>query len=352
MKDEVRAPEMTALLGAVLAAQWFSSTGSGFLEACGNAVVLPLLLCGLALAALAAGLGALAPRRGLWESCRGTPGLGLFPLIGALLFTLLAATALRDALDVLTLFLLPQTPRWFLLLLLLPLLLCMALQGSAAVSRVVRLLGPALLTIYAAVLLFSSWNRADVYNFFPLLGRDVPALLRTALSGLSVGAWLPMLWVDAPRLAPLPRTARRGCLLGCALCTAGYLTYGLIFPNGAAQGTAFPLHQLSASGGFSSALQRTHALFIFAWLPVQAAAVGAGLTYAGRSLRAVFPKASARLLALLPLLAALALGFPALADSPAWLLYLLQTNVQAYLALLLLVPLLICGLRERRARHA
>ena len=40
-------------LGAILAAQWFSSTADGFLEACGNAVVWPMLVCGGVLALLA-----------------------------------------------------------------------------------------------------------------------------------------------------------------------------------------------------------------------------------------------------------------------------------------------------------
>ena len=44
MNDEIHSPEMVVLLGAILAAQWFSSTADGFLEACGNAVVWPCLL--------------------------------------------------------------------------------------------------------------------------------------------------------------------------------------------------------------------------------------------------------------------------------------------------------------------
>ena len=47
MNDEIHSPEMVVLLGAILAAQWFSSTADGFLEACGNAVVWPMLVCGV-----------------------------------------------------------------------------------------------------------------------------------------------------------------------------------------------------------------------------------------------------------------------------------------------------------------
>lgn len=356
MNDEIRSPEMVVLLGAILAAQWFSSTADGFLEACGNAVVWPMLVCGVALALLAWALAALAPRKGLWEVCREMRGFAVFPALGVLLFTLLAATALRDGLNVLNLFLLPETPRWFLVLLLLPLLVCMAALGIASVSRTLKLLAPVLGALYFIVLVLSVWNQADVYNFFPLLGKGVPALARTAVSGLSAAAWLPMLWIDRPRLARAAAVGGKGGLLGCALCMTGYVFYALLFPNGAAQGADFPLHRLSASGGFSSAFQRTHSLFIFVWMPVQMAAVGAGLCYAVCSLRAVIPAKNPRVLVPIPLLAALALSFPDIDHSPPALLYLLQTNVQALLALPLLIPLLAGRLREkrqeRRARHA
>ena len=56
------------------------------------------------------------------------------------------------------------------------------------------------------------------------------------------------------------------------------------------------------------------------------------------------------------MLAALALSFPDIDHSPPALLYLLQTNVQALVALPLLIPLLAGRLREkrqeRRAYHA
>ena len=356
MNDEIRSPEMVVLLGAILAAQWMSSTAAGFLEACGNAVVWPMLVCGAALAVLAWALTAFAPRKGLWEICQERRGFAVFPVLGALLFTLLAATALRDALNVLSLFFLPETPRWFLVLLLLPLIVCMATLGIASVSRTLKLIAPVLGVLYLIVLVLSVWNQADIYNFFPILGTGVPALARTAVSGLSVAAWLPMLWIDRPRLSRASAVGGKGCLLGGALCVTGYVFYALLFPNGAAQGADFPLHRLSAAGGFSSAFQRTHSLFLFVWMPVQMAAVGAGLCYAVRSLRAVISAKNPRALVPLPLLIALALSFPDIDHSPPALLYLLQTNVQVLLALPLLIPLLAGKLREkrqeRRARHA
>ena len=52
MNHHIQSGGMTALLAALLTAQWFSSSTEGFLDACGNAVWLPVLVGGLALAGL------------------------------------------------------------------------------------------------------------------------------------------------------------------------------------------------------------------------------------------------------------------------------------------------------------
>lgn len=350
MNNSIHAPEMTVLLAALFTGCWFSSTANGFLDACGNAVFLPMLACGLILTALTCALYRLAPRCGLYGVCTQHRIFSFFPLIGAVLFTLLAATALRDTLDLFHLFLLPETPRWFMLLMLLPLLLLISLLGLSSVSRAIKLVAPMLVVLYLAVLVLSVWNQADVYNFFPILGGGVPALTRTALSGLSVAAWIPMLWIDRPQLGKGNGMNLKAGLLATALCVTGYVFYALFFPNGTLPDSAFPLHRLCASGGFSSSFQRTHALFVFVWLPVQLAAIGAGLCYAVRSLHCVVHVRNPRILAALPLAAAAILAWPTAERSPQWLTYLLQTNMQALLALPLLLPLIAGKVQELRRR--
>ena len=125
MNQSVRSAEMTALLAGLLAAQWFSSTAAGFVDACGNAVFFAILLAGALLTLLACASVAVAPQRGLLTVCRVHKGLRLFPLLAVVLFLLLSATALRDALSMVSLSLLPKTPRWCALLFLLPVLLSM-----------------------------------------------------------------------------------------------------------------------------------------------------------------------------------------------------------------------------------
>jgi hypothetical protein len=356
MNDSIRTPEMTVLLAAILAAQWFSSTADGFLDACGNAVFLALLVSGLVLTLLSFLLTRLSPKRGLLTVCQERKGFVLFPLISFVLFALLSATALRDTLTMLSEFLLPQTPRWFSLVMLLPVLVLTAWLGIASVSRAMKLVGPALLVLYLIVLTLSVWNQGDVYNFFPILGGGLPALGRTALNGLSVIAWLPMLWIDRPQLEGANKAGLRAPLYATILCVVGYIAYGLLFPNGGALESNFPLHRLSAAGGFSHSFQRTHALFVFVWLPVQLAAVSAGLCYAARSLRAVFPVRHPRALLPLPLALIAILGFRDMEHSPMWLNYLLQTNLQSLLILPLLIPMIVGKAtekrREKEARHA
>ena len=175
MNHHIQSGGMTALLAALLTAQWFSSSTEGFLDACGNAVWLPVLVGGLALAGLTALLQRLAPEEGLLNL--GRPAA----LCVALLMTLVGATALRDTLTMLATFLLQQSPRWYTLLLLLPVLILTGCLGMCSVARPLRLIAPALAIGYAAVLLLSVWSQADVYHFFPLLDTGLPKLAGTAV---------------------------------------------------------------------------------------------------------------------------------------------------------------------------
>ena len=77
----------------------------------------------------------------------------------------------------------------------------------------------------------------------------------------------------------LGRTSGAGAvLLATVLAAGGYAAYALLFPDGLVVDHAFPLHRLSAAGGFSQAFQRVHAPFAFVWLPVQMAAMSAALS--------------------------------------------------------------------------
>lgn len=351
MKYGVRSGEMTALLAGVLAAQWFSSTAAGFVDACGNAVFLAILPAGLALAGLAAASCALAPERGLLTVCAVQKGMKPFALVAAALFLLLAATALRDALSMLSLTLLPKTPRWCALLYMLPVLVVIGFLGTASVSRAVKLLAPVFLGLYLLVLVLSVWNQFNVYNFFPILGGGPAAIGKTALSALSAGAWLPMLWIDRAQLRRPVRAGVRACLWATGICTVGYLFYALLFPNGSATDISYPLHRLSVAGGLSYAFQRAQSLFVFVWLPLLLAASGAGLSYAVRCAQAVLPVRRAGVLVCIGVAVIALLGLQDIDVSPAWVRVLLQTNVQAWLLLPLLVPMIAGRVQERRLRR-
>ena len=304
MNHHIQSGGMTALLAALLTAQWFSSSTEGFLDACGNAVWLPVLVGGLALAGLTALLQRLAPEEGLLNL--GRPAA----LCVALLMTLVGATALRDTLTMLATFLLQQSPRWYTLLLLLPVLILTGCLGMCSVARPLRLIAPALAIGYAAVLLLSVWSQADVYHFFPLLDTGLPKLAGTA---------------------------------------------ALLFPDGLVVDHAFPLHRLSAAGGFSQAFQRVHAPFAFVWLPVQMAAMSAALSTAGRGLKAALPGVKEKALLPVPLLLMLALGYWDEEHSPMGLQILLQAQTQALLLLPLIAGMAVSRIRALRrgkeARH-
>lgn len=348
MNQRICSAEMTALLTGLMTAQWFSSTAAGFVDACGNAVFLAILLAGILLSLITCVSIVTAPQVGWLVACRRHSALRPFPLLAALLFLLLAATALRDVLSMISLSLLPKTPRWCTLLFLLPLLLAIGFWGTASVSRTIKLLAPLLIVLYLIVLVLSVWNQFNVYNFFPILGGGISAIGKTTFSALSVIAWIPLLWIHRPNLTHPVRTGLRSCIYASILGVIGYLFYALLFPNGSTTDVAFPLHRLSISGGLSYAFQRVQALFVFVWLPLQIAAIGTGLCTAVRCAADTFSLQRPQRLVPVLLLIIAALGFKDVDASPAWVRFLLQTNIQALLLLPMLIPLFIGKIGELR----
>ena len=131
----------------------------------------------------------------------------------------------------------------------------------------------------------------------------------------------------------------------------GYLFYALLFPNGSATDISYPLHRLSVAGGLSYAFQRAQSLFVFVWLPLLLSASGAGLSYAVRCAQAVLPVRRAWVLVCVGAAGIALLGLQDIDVSPTWVRVLLQTNVQAWLLLPLLVPMIAGRVQERRLRR-
>ena len=202
--------------------------------------------------------------------------------------------------------------------------------------------------ILSLVMLLTGWGQFDVYRLFPLLGTGTAGIYRAAGHALTAGVWLVML-LFARSPAQESRGAWRACLIAAGLTAAGYLCCALL-PGSGAAGAAFPLHRLSLSSGLSLAFGRMQALFVFAWLPMQAAAAAMGLALAAKALRGTFGKAPDTALLLLPAAGIAALALPDPEQSPLWLNSLMQSNVQCLLLLPLLVPLYIGKLQKKRDR--
>ena len=343
MKKLTASAELTALICVLLCAQWLGSGGAGLIPAAGNAAYLSIILAGAGLALLCLVLRYVLPQENLCDICKDQRALWSFPLFAAVLLALLSATALRDTLSMLRLTLLPQTPRWFALALLLPIVMYMSHCKAAAVLRTVKLLAPVLAGVYVLVLLLSGWGQFDVYGLFPLLGTGFSGLGKAAGSALTAGVWLVLLLLTKSP-AKESRSGLMGCVWGTGLSAAGYLCCAMLQSGD----SAFPLHRMSLSGGLSFAFERMQAVFVFAWLPVMAAAAAIGLAHAVHCTKCVLPKLNGGVL--LCLLAALiaSLAFPDPERSPAWLNALLQANTQCLLLLPLAIPLGVSKLREIR----
>lgn len=357
MKNDIGSSEMTCMMVAIVTAQWFSSTADGFLDACGNAVWISMIGAGLLLLVVALFTQWLTPKDGMLAVCQQRKGVFLlFPIITAVLFTLVASTAMRDVLTMISTILLPRTTRWFVMLISLPVILLMGMMGISSVARPLRILTPMFLVLYVAIVMASIWRQVNVYNLFPILGPGVPALGRTAISGLTVAVWLPMMWIERKQLQKPYRLCIKFALVAMALCLMGYISYALLFPNGSMLDSSFSLHRLSAAGAFSHVFQRMHTLFVFVWFPIQLAAVGAALCYAVRSLHVVIPIKNPRWLVAALLLIILVTSYQESEQSPIWLLYLLQTNMQSLLLVPLLIPMLVGKIadakQKKEASHA
>jgi len=348
MREKNASAELTALIAALLTAQWLGSGGTGLIPAAGNAAYLSIVLAGAGLAMLCLALRYVLPQANLYDICRECRALRGFPLFAAALLTLLSATALRDALSMLRLTLLPKTPRWFALALLLPAVFYMSRCGATAVLRTVKLLAPVLAGVYALVLVLSGWGQYDVYGLFPLLGTGFSGIGKATGQALTAGVWLVLLLVTSS--ARESRSGVRGCLWAAGLSAAGYACCAMLQSGGSAE-AAYPLHRVSLSGGLSFAFERMQAVFVFAWLPVQAAAVSIGLAHAARCTKCMLPERNGTVLLWIMAVLIAALAFPDPERTPAWLNTLLQSNTQCLLILPLLIPLGAGTLREIQHRR-
>ena len=336
------------LLAAVLTAQWFGSSAAGLIPAAGNAAYLSILIAGAGLAALCAALRWILPKDGLTEICRTQRRLRIFLPAAALLFTLLSASALRDGLSQLKLTLLPETPRWFALALMLPAVFMMSKSGISGVYRTIRLLAPVLAGLYILVLILSGWKQFNLYGLFPLLGGGITGIGKATGHALTAGIWLTLL-LFAPSPAKEGRNGLRACVWSAILTTAGYLCCAMLADGNASAEAAFPLHRITLSGGISFAFERMQALFVFVWLPVQAAAAAAGLAQAAQCMHTALPKKREASILCALFTAAAILALPDPERSPAWLTALMQANTQCLVLLPLLIPLGVGKLREQRA---
>ena len=270
----------TALLAAVLTLHWFTRCEGAMRAEAGHAVWLSVLAAGLMLTVLCLILRPFLPAKGLLAVCRMRKGLRFFPLVTAMLFLLLSAGAWRNALASLSRTLLPETPRHVTVLLMLPAIAVMSRTGIVPVMRAVKLSAPLLLTLFAALLLAAAWGQAEIYRIFPLFGEGPGSLANAAGTALTAGAWLTLLFLEDE-----PVNGAKACLFGTLPGVTGYAVQALLLPL-AARGWA----------------QTLSALLL---LPVQLAAVCAGLTCTARCLQSVLPAKQPRLwgYALLPPLA-------------------------------------------------
>ena len=242
--------------------------------------------------------------------------------------------------------LLPETPRWYALALMVITVFFMSKGGTAGVFRTIKLLAPVLAAVYALVLVLSGWGQFDLYGLFPLLGTGLSGIGNAVGKALPAGIWL-LLLLFAETPAKEARGAACACVWSAVLTAAGFICCAMLQSGAASTDTAFPLHRLSLTGGISFAFERMQAPFVFAWLPVQAAAAALGLAFAAECIQSTF-RTDSRLPFLLPLLIlSFCLALPDPERCGAWLTTLLQSRTQCILLVPLLLPLIMEKFKEK-----
>lgn len=318
MNHSIRPAEMTALLTALIAAHWLQSDVQ-------RTTYLSILLAGALLAALCLLLPRITPQRGLLTVCKVERKFRFFPLFAAAILLFLAADALQAAHNWLCTSLLPETPRWIVWIFLLAALIPMCMRGTATVPRMVKLLAPVFVALFALVMVLSGWGKWNVYRIFPLLSNGIGQISFDAVSLLPAGVWLLLPVIDRPQLGG-KYSGWHACAASAGIAAAGAVYCTLCVPP-----MVLPVQ-------LTHALGRVQAVFVLTWLPLLLAAAAVGIGYAARCVQTVFPAKRSDLAAWGMLACAAVLSL------------LPQVKWSYLLVLPLLVPMIWGRLQEKRLK--
>ncbi|MDR3085411.1 MAG: GerAB/ArcD/ProY family transporter [Christensenellaceae bacterium] len=350
MNNKLHSAEMLGILMVVITTQQLSNSDQHIYFA-GDALWVSALLAGLIGILVCFAVMKLAGNTGYFDACASIPGARVIcGIVLSLLFMEFAAQIYKTAIDMLNLYALSFTPRFFLAFVVLLAVLPGCFIGTAAVGRTMQLILPFMITLLLIVLIFSSIEQWDFNNLFPIFGNGPNTILTNASRSIPSFLWLLLPLIELPQLRKPGAIGMKAVASALFLVAISYFTVNLITPQRALMETSFPIQQLSVMSGYSSFLQRLRSVFLFVWVPAFVGAAAIGLCYATKSLGTAFKMEEPRPL-LLPLATMLlCMGAPRASSMPGWYSFVMENKpiLHGALLLFLLLPYVVSRLKERK----
>lgn len=183
-------------------------------------------------------------------------------------FLILAASInMREFTEVLKIFVLPESPPSFIMVIFTLCIVSLAFLGLETIARyakfMIYILGAGLLLI-----LLLSIPNYEIHNLFPILGYGldktiVNGLLRSSFYGGVVLIGVMALSLQGPK--EIKKIGFLGLLISGFVTSLSTLAFGMVFPYTIGQELTSPMYSLAALVDIGEFIQRMEPIFLFLW---------------------------------------------------------------------------------------
>jgi spore germination protein KB len=174
----------------------------------------------------------------------------------------------REFVDVMKVYVFPNTPPSFLIGVLLIVVAVSAFLGLETIARVAKLGGYIALFGYLLILILSS-GYFEFAHLFPILGYGLGKTVTTGISRSAAYAEVVILAVFAGSLQGIRHIKKAGyisLILSGFLLTLGLLCYSMIFEYTSTQEITAPMYVMTRLIKYGKFFQRLDPLFLFLWI--------------------------------------------------------------------------------------
>ncbi len=178
-----------------------------------------------------------------------------------------ASISMREFVEVLKVYVLPESPPSFIILLFVISVAVLSFMGLETIARfakfVIYLLGAG----YVLVILLSSQNYVPLH-LFPLMGYGLDKTIFNGLLRCSFYGEIVILGVIASSLQGTKEIKRIGfssLLISGILTSFSLLVFTLVFPYTAGQELTSPMYEMAALIDYGGFMQRMEPIFLFLW---------------------------------------------------------------------------------------